>query len=74
MGADRTGASHDQALACDQTGGSSGGPWFTGFDAQTGTGTQYSVNSFKYTDQPDYMYGPYFGRAVHDVYTWASAQ
>lgn len=73
-GPDRTGAGHDQALACDQTGGSSGGPWFTGFDARTGTGTQYSVNSFKYADQPDYMYGPYFGRTVRDVYVWASAQ
>lgn len=74
VSADQTGSSHDQALGCDQTGGSSGGPWFTGFDARTGTGTQYSVNSFKYTDEPNYMYGPYFGQAVKDLYTWSSAQ
>lgn len=71
---DTTGSSSDQALACDQTGGASGGPWFTGFDGRTGVGTQYSVNSFKYADQPNYMYGPYFGTAVKDLYTWTAAQ
>jgi len=74
VGGDQVGTSHDQALACDQTGGPSGGPWLVGFDPRTGTGTQYSVNSFKYTDEPNYMYGPYFGQAVKDLYTWTAAQ
>jgi hypothetical protein len=74
VSADTTGSSKDQALACDQTGGASGGPWLTDFDAEAGTGTQYSVNSFKYEDQPNYMYGPYFGTAVKDLYTWSAAQ
>jgi V8-like Glu-specific endopeptidase len=30
---------------CDMAGGSSGGPWLTGFDPATGTGTIYSVTS-----------------------------
>ncbi|WP_344965298.1 trypsin-like serine peptidase [Crossiella cryophila] len=30
---------------CDMAGGSSGGPWFTGFDQRTGLGTIYSVTS-----------------------------
>lgn len=74
VNADTVGSSRDQALACDQTGGSSGGPWFVGFDGRTGVGTQYSVNSFKYADEPDYMYGPYFGQTVKDLYTWTAAR
>ncbi|RJQ81062.1 hypothetical protein D5S17_06240 [Pseudonocardiaceae bacterium YIM PH 21723] len=30
---------------CDMAGGSSGGPWLTGFDPATGTGTVFSVTS-----------------------------
>lgn len=74
VGADLIGTSHDQALACDQTGGSSGGPWLVGFRGATGSGTQYSVNSFKYADEPNYMYGPYFGNDVKDLYNWTSVQ
>ncbi|MEV5709705.1 peptidase [Actinoallomurus sp. NPDC052274] len=59
---------HDVGLTCDMTAGSSGGPWFLGFDARTGTGTQNSVNSFKYDAAPKDMFGPYFGAAVKALY------
>ncbi|MCO5992187.1 trypsin-like serine peptidase [Actinoallomurus rhizosphaericola] len=60
--------SHDIGLTCDMTAGSSGGPWFLGFDARTGAGTQNSVNSFKYNADPNVMFGPYFGAAVKALY------
>ncbi len=59
---------HDEGLACDMTSGSSGGPWFLGFDAKTGTGTQNSVNSFTYDSEPGHMFGPYFGADAKALY------
>ena len=58
--ADTFGGSTDYGLACDMTGGSSGGPWFANFNRSTGTGTLTSVNSFKYNGLAKYMFGPYF--------------
>ena len=52
-------------LACGMTGGSSGGPWFSGFiDSPNGTGSGNSgvirsVNSYGYSGQQN-MYGPIF--------------
>ncbi|MEV5935149.1 peptidase [Streptomyces sp. NPDC052079] len=60
--------SQDHSLGCDMTGGSSGGPWFTGFDETTGTGLQVSVNSFGYTFLPNRMFGPYFGDEAKALY------
>ncbi len=60
--------SQDHSLGCDMTGGSSGGPWFTGFDEATGTGLQVSVNSFGYTFLPNRMFGPYFGNEAKALY------
>lgn len=58
----------DHGLACNMTGGSSGGPWFQDFDEATGLGTQVSVNSFGYTFLPNRMYGPYFGNEAKAAY------
>ncbi|MBL1099201.1 trypsin-like serine peptidase [Streptomyces coffeae] len=58
----------DHGLACNMTGGSSGGPWFTGFNEATGTGLQVSVNSFGYTFWPNQMFGPYFGDVAKALY------
>jgi hypothetical protein len=55
-------------LTCDMTGGSSGGPWFAGFNESTGLGTQNSVNSFKYNFAQNWMFGPYFGQEAKAVY------
>ncbi|CAM5700687.1 trypsin-like serine peptidase [Streptomyces griseomycini] len=65
--------SQDHSLACNMTGGSSGGPWFTGFDETTGTGLQVSVNSFGYTFLPNRMFGPYFGDVAKALYDKAQA-
>ncbi|MFV2121232.1 trypsin-like serine peptidase [Streptomyces sp. Act-28] len=65
--------SQDHGLGCDMTGGSSGGPWFTGFSEATGTGLQVSVNSFGYTFLPNRMFGPYFGDAARALYDAAQA-
>lgn len=58
----------DEGLRCDMAEGASGGPWLTRFDPSTGTGLVTSVNSFKYADDPDTMYGPYFGPAIRRLY------
>jgi V8-like Glu-specific endopeptidase len=65
--------SSDNGLTCDMTGGSSGGPWFSDFDASTGAGVQNSVNSFGYTFLPGFMFGPYFGSDVQNLYRRAAA-
>lgn len=54
-------------LACDMTGGSSGGPWFSGFDEGTGSGTLTSLNSYGYAGVRA-MYGPKFGPPTKAVY------
>ncbi|MET9952105.1 peptidase [Streptomyces sp. NPDC006339] len=65
--------SQDHSLACNMTGGSSGGPWFTSFSEATGTGLQVSVNSFGYTFLPNRMFGPYFGTDAQNLYNKAQA-
>ncbi|MEU0717713.1 peptidase [Streptomyces lavendulocolor] len=60
--------SQDHSLGCNMTGGSSGGPWFTGFSESAGTGLQVSVNSFGYTFLPNRMFGPYFGNEAKALY------
>lgn len=65
--------SSDHGMACDMTGGSSGGPWFTEFDEGSGTGLQSSVNSFKYNFMPDHMFGPYFGDDAKNLYNEAQS-
>ncbi|GAA2193803.1 peptidase [Streptomyces bangladeshensis] len=65
--------SQDHSLGCNMTGGSSGGPWFTGFDEASGTGLQVSVNSFGYTFLPNRMFGPYFGDVAKALYDKAQA-
>jgi hypothetical protein len=57
-------------LPCDMTGGSSGGPWLTGFDASGNTGTLSSVNSYGYGDGRA-MYGPKFNSRTQA--TWNAA-
>ena len=48
-------------IDCDMTGGSSGGGWVVG-------GNVHSVNSYKYTFDPNSMYGPYHGQGAADLY------
>jgi V8-like Glu-specific endopeptidase len=57
-----------QGVGCDMTGGSSGGPWFAGFNATTGEGVLYSVNSYKYRNDKKTMYGPQLGAGAELAY------
>lgn len=68
---DPIGLSNDLGLSCNMTAGSSGGPWFAGFNESAGTGTQESVNSFGYNFLPGYMFGPYFGSDAEALYNRA---
>lgn len=45
---------------CNLTGGSSGGPWLINLPA-SGLGYVNGVNSYKYNNNPNAMYSPYFG-------------
>ncbi|NUS72809.1 MAG: hypothetical protein HOQ05_05315 [Corynebacteriales bacterium] len=55
-----------QGIPCDMTEGSSGGPWLTDFNGNTGN--VMSVNSFGYDDTPNVMYGPYLGDTAENLY------
>jgi len=68
---DTAGGTNDYRLACNMTGGSSGGPWFRDFNGSTGT--QISVNSFGYRGEKNAMYGPYFGSVIQSLYTTVQA-
>ena len=63
---DPFGQSLSQGIPCDMTGGSSGGPWFTG-------GVQNSVNSFGYSSVRNTMFGPYFGTVAQQIYQAAAS-
>ncbi|MGC0329945.1 hypothetical protein RKD23_002935 [Streptomyces sp. SAI-170] len=65
--------SSDHGMACNMTGGASGGPWFSQFDEATGSGLLSSVNSFKYNFLPNRMYGPYFGTDAQNLYQAAQS-
>lgn len=47
-------------LACNMTGGASGGPWMSAFSTSTNSGALSSVNSYKYSTDTSKMYGPKF--------------
>ncbi len=59
-------------LACDMTGGSSGGPWIADFGS---AGTLVAVNSYGYRGGPysGYMFGPLFGPYTAKTLTQALA-
>jgi hypothetical protein len=63
---DTYGGSTDQGLACNMTGGSSGGPWIT-------NGALNSVTSFGYSNVKNVLWGPYFGTVIQGVYNSAQA-
>ncbi|WP_432143269.1 trypsin-like serine peptidase [Streptomyces sp. bgisy084] len=57
-----------QAIPCDMTGGSSGGPWLADFNATTGKGTLVSVNSALDSLTPTEMQGEVLGDTAKKVY------
>jgi len=56
---------------CDMTGGSSGGPWLTGFTESTGAGTLNGLNSYGYSGIKN-MYGPKFNGNTSSTFTRAN--
>jgi len=63
----------DSGIQCDMTAGDSGGPWLTGFQSASGTGTVVGVSAFKYSDNDQVLYGTVFGGAAQDLYQEALA-
>lgn len=59
-------------LPCGMTGGSSGGPWLSGFNASTGSGSLSSLNSYGYSGVKA-MHGPKFNADTADVYAAANS-
>ncbi|WP_327227647.1 peptidase [Streptomyces platensis] len=57
-----------QAIPCDMSGGSSGGPWLADFNAATGKGTLVSVNSALDSLTPTEMQGEVLGATAKKVY------
>jgi V8-like Glu-specific endopeptidase len=64
--------SGDIGLDCGMTGGSSGGPWLTDLDPDTGVGRVVSVTSFGYTNFPGRLYGPPLGPAAQQLFATVS--
>ena len=64
-------ATNDLGVACSMTEGASGGPWLSGFDASSGSGTITSVSSFKYGDGSPVLYGPPLGPEAAALYRQA---
>ncbi|KIH98315.1 hypothetical protein LP52_14315 [Streptomonospora alba] len=62
-----------EGMACSMTEGSSGGPWLSGFDRESGTGTVVSVISFKYADDTRTQYGPHLGEAARKLFERAQS-
>ncbi|MEX1171422.1 MAG: hypothetical protein WEG56_02300 [Chloroflexota bacterium] len=59
-------------IACNMTGGSSGGPWLASFTESTGIGTLTSLNSYGYSGLSN-MYGPKFDSKTQAVWTLANS-
>jgi V8-like Glu-specific endopeptidase len=55
-------------IGCDMSGGASGGGWVTASGAVNG------INSYRYPNRPDLMFGPYFGSTIEELYDFAAAQ
>ena len=54
-------------LACDMTGGSSGGGWLAFFNGNTGY--LNGNNSYKYNNNPNVMYSPYYDDTAATLYS-----
>jgi V8-like Glu-specific endopeptidase len=69
---DSNNANKTWGMGCEMTGGSSGGPWFSSFNASTGSGTLSSLNSYGYSGVKN-MYGPKFDSRTKAVFDKANS-
>lgn len=53
------------------TGGASGGPWLSSLSSDSASGVVSSVNSYKYTNDPNRMYGPKFNTKTDSTFNSA---
>ena len=58
--------SSTMGLACNFTGGSSGGPWLMNFNGEFGYID--GVNDFVYSSLPGYIFSAYFGNNADALY------
>jgi hypothetical protein len=72
VGFDALTSNTNYKLACGMTGGSSGGPWFSGFASSGNSGTIRSLNSYGYSGQSN-MYGPIFNGNTTNTFNAANA-
>lgn len=70
LGSDPYNGNLTYRVASDQTGGSSGGPWFVNFSDTAGTGTIMSLNSHGYNGVTA-MHGPKFNADTQALYNEA---
>lgn len=57
------------SIACNMTGGSSGGPWLISYNGTFGYVNGH--NDFKYTNDPAHMYSPYYDSEWYTVFNAA---
>jgi V8-like Glu-specific endopeptidase len=72
IGTDPYNSGNTWSMACDMTGGSSGGPWLASFNENTGVGILSSLNSYGYSGIRN-MYGPKFNDNTQATFTSADA-
>jgi len=72
IGQDIFNANQTWSMACNMTGGASGGGWLAGFSEATGIGTLGSLNSYRYSFS-NRMYGPKFTTYTLAVFNAANA-
>ncbi|MDQ2810353.1 MAG: trypsin-like serine protease [Actinomycetota bacterium] len=58
----------DAGLECTMTEGSSGGPWFSGFDSRTGRGTITGVTAFRYKGNSLTLFSANLGATAKALY------
>jgi len=55
-------------IACDSTGGCSGGPWITRIDPESKQYNLVGLNSYGYSFQPKVLWGPYYDTLTLQFY------
>lgn len=60
-------------LPSTMTGGASGGPWYNGYNDGNDIGKVSSVNSYKYNNDKNSMYGPKFNSKTRQLFDSAKA-
>jgi V8-like Glu-specific endopeptidase len=62
-------APYPRAIGCDQTGGTSGGPWIKSFSGSAGATNYLNGNmSYRYPSQPLEIYSPYFNSEAKSLW------